>query len=70
MVRGVRYFRNGGAQTHSLVMRSLTGTVRYIRAIHQLGKMNRLLADSAEAKRLADAAIAQQVRDQELKAGF
>ena len=33
MVRGVRRFA-GGAVTHSLVMRSRSGTVRYIEAIH------------------------------------
>ncbi len=33
MVRGVRRFP-GGARTHSLVMRSRTGTVRYIETVH------------------------------------
>ena len=33
MLRGVRRFR-GGASTHSLVMRSKSGTVRYIEASH------------------------------------
>jgi fructose-1,6-bisphosphatase II / sedoheptulose-1,7-bisphosphatase len=33
MVRGVRRF-SGGARTHSMVMRSSTGTVRYIEAVH------------------------------------
>ena len=32
-LKGVRYF-GGGASTHSLVMRSLSGTVRYIEAVH------------------------------------
>lgn len=33
LLRGVRFFR-GGAKTHSIVMRSETGTVRYIEAQH------------------------------------
>jgi fructose-1,6-bisphosphatase/sedoheptulose 1,7-bisphosphatase-like protein len=33
MLRGVRRF-GGGASTHSVVMRSKTGTVRYIQATH------------------------------------
>jgi fructose-1,6-bisphosphatase II / sedoheptulose-1,7-bisphosphatase len=33
MLRGVRRFA-GGAETHSLVMRSKTGTVRYVEAKH------------------------------------
>lgn len=33
-LKGVRYF-GGGAFTHSLVMRSLSGTVRYIEAVHR-----------------------------------
>ncbi len=32
-LKGVRYF-GGGASTHSMVMRSLSGTTRYIEAIH------------------------------------
>jgi fructose-1,6-bisphosphatase class II len=32
-LKGVRYF-GGGASTHSMVMRSLSGTIRYIEAIH------------------------------------
>ena len=38
MVRGVSY-RANGATTRSLVMRSRSGTVRYIEAIHQLQKL-------------------------------
>lgn len=37
LLRGVRYFGNG-AKTHSIVMRSKTGTVRFIEAIHRLDK--------------------------------
>ncbi|QQS15216.1 MAG: class II fructose-bisphosphatase [Rhodospirillales bacterium] len=33
MLKGVRRFA-GGAETHSLVMRSKTGTVRYVEAVH------------------------------------
>jgi fructose-1,6-bisphosphatase II len=33
-LRGVRFF-GGGAETHSVVMRSKTGTVRYIQSIHR-----------------------------------
>ncbi len=35
MLRGVKYF-GGGAKTHSLVMRSETGTVRFVEAHHDL----------------------------------
>jgi fructose-1,6-bisphosphatase II / sedoheptulose-1,7-bisphosphatase len=37
MVRGVRRF-SGGARTHSLVMRSRSGTVRYIEATHNFDR--------------------------------
>jgi len=35
-LKGVR-FVSGGAQTHSVVMRSKTGTVRYLETRHQFG---------------------------------
>jgi fructose-1,6-bisphosphatase II len=38
LVRGVRY-RAGGATTHSIVMRSKSGTVRVIEGFHRLGKL-------------------------------
>ncbi|MDQ4077170.1 MAG: class II fructose-bisphosphatase [Chloroflexota bacterium] len=38
LLRGVRYF-SGGAQTHSLVMRSRSGTIRYIEATHRWDKL-------------------------------
>lgn len=38
MLNGVRYF-GGGAITHSLVMRSRSGTIRKIRSKHQLDKL-------------------------------
>lgn len=39
LLRGVR-FHGGGASTHSLVMRSKSGTVRVIEAYHRLSKLN------------------------------
>jgi fructose-1,6-bisphosphatase II len=36
-LKGVRFF-TGGAETHSVVMRSKTGTVRYIQSIHKFDK--------------------------------
>ncbi|MGC9530535.1 MAG: class II fructose-bisphosphatase [Candidatus Bipolaricaulaceae bacterium] len=41
LLRGVKYF-GGGATTDSLVVRSLTGTVRHVRAVHRLEKLNRI----------------------------
>ena len=38
MLRGVSY-RQNGATTRSLVMRSKSGTVRYIESVHQLAKL-------------------------------
>lgn len=38
MLKGVRRF-HGGAETHSVIMRSKSGTVRYIHAIHNLSRM-------------------------------
>jgi fructose-1,6-bisphosphatase II len=38
LLRGVRYQR-GGARTHSLVMRSKSGTVRTLQATHSLEKL-------------------------------
>ena len=38
LLRGVRY-RAGGASTHSLVMRSRSGTIRSIRSEHKLSKL-------------------------------
>ncbi len=39
LVDGVRYFADGSARTHSVVMRSRSGTVRYVEAIHHLDKV-------------------------------
>ncbi|HYV43951.1 MAG TPA: class II fructose-bisphosphatase [Myxococcaceae bacterium] len=36
-LKGVRFF-TGGAETHSVVMRSKTGTVRYITSVHKFDK--------------------------------
>jgi fructose-1,6-bisphosphatase II len=38
LLRGVAYRKNG-ASTHSLVMRSRSGTVRRVEALHQLEKL-------------------------------
>jgi fructose-1,6-bisphosphatase II len=38
LLRGVRY-RGGGATTHSLVMRSRSGTIRYVESEHRLRKL-------------------------------
>ena len=34
-LKGVRFF-GGGCETHSVVMRSKTGTVRYVQSVHKL----------------------------------
>ncbi|WP_104107959.1 class II fructose-bisphosphatase [Nocardioides sp. 616] len=39
LMQGVRYKANGAATTHSLVMRSRSGTIRNIISEHQLGKL-------------------------------
>jgi len=38
LLKGVVYVGNGRVQTHSVVMRSETGTIRFIEAIHKLNK--------------------------------
>ncbi len=38
LLRGVRFSADGAAETHSLVMRSRSGTVRYIRTVHHLSR--------------------------------
>ena len=43
LMRGVRY-RAGGATTHSLVMRSRSGTIRSISSEHQLEKLREFAA--------------------------
>jgi len=44
LLRGVRYTR-GGARTHSLVMRSRSGTVRTLQATHSMDKLAELAGD-------------------------
>ena len=44
MLRGVRRFKDG-AKTSSMVMRSKSGTVRYIEATHDLSRKNWLSLD-------------------------
>jgi len=41
LLEGVKYFRDG-ASTHSLVMRAVSGTVRYIHSTHQISKLRTL----------------------------
>ena len=41
LLKGVRYFGDG-AQTDSLVVRGLTGTVRQITATHRMDKLHTL----------------------------
>lgn len=43
LLRGVRYF-SGGAKTHSLVMRSRSGTIRYVEATHRWDKLSEISA--------------------------
>ena len=38
MLRGVRFLPNNKVRTHSVVMRSATGTVRFIEALHDMNK--------------------------------
>ena len=38
LLKGVVYTGNGTAKTHSVVMRSETGTIRFVEAIHKLNK--------------------------------
>jgi fructose-1,6-bisphosphatase II len=45
LLKGLDY-SSDGAQTHSLVMRGLTGTVREIKASHRMSKLNRISAIS------------------------
>lgn len=41
LLKGVRFF-GGGATTHSLVMRSRSGTVRWVEAIHDFTRLDKL----------------------------
>lgn len=42
LLEGVHFDRPGGVTTHSMVIRAKTGTIRYIKAIHQSQKMSRV----------------------------
>jgi fructose-1,6-bisphosphatase II len=53
LLKGVRYF-SGGAMTHSLIMRSRSGTIRYVEATHRwdkLMKYSNVEYDRAEERR-------------------
>jgi fructose-1,6-bisphosphatase II len=41
LLKGVHYF-NGGASTQSLVMRSRSGTIRYIEAVHNFERLDKI----------------------------
>jgi fructose-1,6-bisphosphatase II len=47
LLEGVKYV-HGGASTHSMVMRSASGTVRWIQSHHQLSKIRNLQRASAQ----------------------
>jgi fructose-1,6-bisphosphatase II len=36
MLEGIHYDRRGGVTTHSIVIRALSGSTRYIKGVHQL----------------------------------
>jgi fructose-1,6-bisphosphatase II len=38
MLKGVRFESGGVCETHSIVMRAKTGTVRFVEARHNLGR--------------------------------
>jgi Fructose-1,6-bisphosphatase/sedoheptulose 1,7-bisphosphatase and related proteins len=44
LLKGVVYLKNDKAKTHSIVMRSKTGTIRFVEAIHRLDK-NSIMVD-------------------------
>ncbi|MCF0156514.1 MAG: fructose-bisphosphatase class II, partial [Veillonella sp.] len=43
LLRGIQYFP-GGARTHTIVMRSKTGTVRFLDTIHRDDKLKSIKA--------------------------
>ncbi len=45
LLRGVRYFA-GGAQTHSLALRSRSGTLRWIEAVHDFSRLDKVRPSS------------------------
>ncbi|MFQ5656332.1 MAG: class II fructose-bisphosphatase [Candidatus Methylomirabilales bacterium] len=61
LVRGVRYFP-GGAQTHSLAMRSVSGTVRFIEARHDFGRLRKVAGTRYEGSLEEEDEAASQAR--------
>ena len=58
LLDGVQYAHSGGVTTHSMVMRAKTGTVRYIRAVHQFNKLLKISQiDYSEREKQAITAI-------------
>ena len=45
LLRGVRYF-DGGAQTHSLALRSRSGTLRWVEAVHDFSRLDKVRPSS------------------------
>ncbi|SHJ86554.1 fructose-1,6-bisphosphatase II [Geosporobacter subterraneus DSM 17957] len=50
LLKGVTYLENNQAKTHSVVMRSKTGTIRFVDAVHRLDK-NEILVEMMEKHR-------------------
>ena len=50
LLRGVRYFSGGGCFTHSIVMRSKSGTIRYVDSQHSLTKLREYSAVDFEGQ--------------------
>lgn len=48
LVDGVRYLPDGSARTKSVVMRSRSGTVRYVEAFHRLDKIQAWAAENSD----------------------
>jgi len=43
LLKGVVYYEEGRAKTHSIVMRAKTGTIRFVEASHRLNKNDMLI---------------------------
>ena len=53
-LEGIHYDRRGGVTTHSIIIRALSGSMRYIKGVHQLRREFRTrLVDVEEAVKLA-----------------
>jgi fructose-1,6-bisphosphatase II len=50
LLQGVRYFRNG-ARTSSIVMRSRSGTVRYVESVHRIDKVRGFAKGTSDGER-------------------